>query len=93
MERLELFSYGRDILEEGERLGDRQVEGFRDILALVPYLKGVPVVPVAAAGFAGDLDIREEVHLDLDEAVALAGFAPAALYIEAEPARVVAAHL
>ncbi len=93
MERLELLPYGRDVLEEGQSLGDRQVKALGDVSALVPYLQRVPVIPVPPARLAGDIDIREEVHLDLDEAVPFAGFAPAALDIEAEPAGVVAPHL
>src|SRR5699024_12014292 len=45
---------------------------------------------LALADLAGDVDVREEVHLDLDEAVAGAGLAPAAPDVEAEPAGAVA---
>src|SRR5207253_8814422 len=40
-----------------------------------------------------DIDVGQEVHLDLDDAVALAGLAAAALDVEAEAARGVAAGL
>ena len=43
------------------------------------------------ADLAGDEDVREEVHLDLHKSVAAAGLAAAALGIEREPARAVAA--
>ena len=43
------------------------------------------------ADLAGDEDVREEVHLDLHKSVATAGLAAAALGIEREPARAVAA--
>ncbi len=57
------------------------------------YLHGESfrVVSAAAADFAGDVDVREEIHFDAAEAVALAGFAAAAFYVEAEAAGAVAA--
>ena len=42
---------------------------------------------------AGDVDVGQEVHLDLDDAVALAGLAAPALDVEGEAARLVAARL
>ena len=49
------------------------------------------VVALAAADLAGDVDVGEEVHLDLDHAVAAARLAAAALDVEAEAAGVPAA--
>ena len=43
------------------------------------------------AGLAGHVDVRQEVHLDRAHAVALAGLAAAALHVEREAARLVAA--
>ena len=43
------------------------------------------------ADVARHVDVGQEVHFDLDHAVALAGFAAAALDVEAEAARAVAA--
>src|SRR5205823_7883714 len=42
---------------------------------------------------AGDVDIGQKVHLNLDHAVALAGLAAPALDVEAEAPRLVAARL
>jgi hypothetical protein len=42
---------------------------------------------MALAGLAGDIDVGQEVHLDLDDAIALAGLAAPALDVEAEPPR------
>src|SRR3546814_8346962 len=42
---------------------------------------------------SGDVDVRQEVHFDLQHAVALTGFAAAALHIEAEAAGLVSAGL
>ena len=43
------------------------------------------------AGGTGDVDVGEEVHFDFVDAVALAGFAAAALDVEGEAARLIAA--
>ena len=51
------------------------------------------VVPLALADVAGNVNIGQKVHLDLQNAAAFAGFAAAALDIEAEPPRPVAAGL
>src|SRR5699024_2267875 len=51
------------------------------------------IVAGAVADIAGDVDVGQEVHLDLDQAVAGAGLAAAALDVEAEPPRLVAARL
>ena len=62
-------------------------------LSLNVHLQRLAVVALALADFAGDIDVRQEVHLDLDDAVALAGFAAPALDVEREAARPVAARL
>ena len=48
---------------------------------------------MAVADVAGDIDVGQEVHLDLDQTVALAGLAAATLDVEAEPAGAIAAGL
>ena len=53
-----------------------------DIFVLISDLEGLSVVSLALADFAGDVYIGEEVHLDLHNAVALAGFAAPALNVE-----------
>src|SRR6202171_1290991 len=91
-EGLELaFDLG-DAVKELGRLLDAHVEHVGDRLAAVGDLERLLVVSLALTDFAGHVDIRQEVHLDLDDAVALAVLAAAALYVEAEPARLVAAH-
>ena len=59
----------------------------------VLHLQRLAVVALALADVAGDVDVGQEVHLDLDDAVALAGLAAAALDVEREAARLVAARL
>jgi hypothetical protein len=77
--------------EEGHGFVDGEVEDVGDVQALVGDLEGFAVVAPAAALFAGHVDRREEVHLDAEDAVAFAGLAAAALDVEAEAARAVAA--
>ena len=62
------------------------------ICPLYVHLQRLAVVALAAADVAGDVDVGQEVHLDLDLPVALARLAAAALHVEAEPSRPVAAH-
>ncbi len=91
VERLQLAAHVRDRREEVERLGDRHLEDVRDRLALVVDLERLPVVALARADLARDVDVRQELHLDLEDAVALAVLAATALDVEAEAARRVAA--
>src|SRR3546814_1041787 len=57
------------------------------------HLQRLAVVALAVAHVAGDVDIRQEVHLDLQHAVALIGLAPPALDVEGEAPRLVSARL
>ena len=56
-------------------------------------LQSFPVVPGTLTDLTGHIDIRQEVHFDLHQAIAGTGFTAAALDIEAEPAGAVAADL
>ena len=93
LERLEAPGDARHVGEELHRLLHAHVEHVGDVLALVPDLERVAVVPLAAAGLAGHVHVGQEVHLDLDLAVAAAGLAATALDVEAEATGLVAAQL
>src|SRR4029079_15286424 len=88
---LEGLAHARHRLEELGGLLDGHVEHVGDGLALEQDLQRLAVVALALADVAGDVDVGQEVHLDLDAAVALAGLAAAALDVEGEAARLVAA--
>ena len=60
----------RHVLEELDRVLDRHLEHVGDVLALEPDLERLAVVALAVALLAGDVDVGQEVHLDLDLAVA-----------------------
>ena len=82
--------------ERGEELGGLLHGHFEHVgngLALVVHLQGFAVVALAVAGFAGHVYVRQEVHFNLQGAVAGAVLAAAALDVERESARGVAAHL
>src|SRR4029079_16642930 len=86
-------AYARHRLEELKRLFNRHIKNVGDRLALEENFQRLAVVALALADIAGDVDIRQEVHLDLDHAVALAGLAAATLDVERETAGLVAARL
>ena len=81
----------RHVLEEDDCLLDRHLQHVADVAALEADLERLAVVALAVALLAGDVDVGQEVHLDLDLAVAAADLAAAALDVEAEAAGLVAA--
>src|SRR5215210_4875670 len=91
VQRLDAALDLRDVGEELERLLDRHVEHVGDRLALEADVQRLAVVALAVALLARHVDVREEVHLDLDLAVAAADLAAAALDVEREAAGLVAA--
>jgi hypothetical protein len=62
-----LFLIDGDGVEEAQRLLDRHVQHVGDRLALEADLQGVAVITLAVADLAGDVDVRQELHLDLDD--------------------------
>src|SRR5437773_6853443 len=93
VEQLQFRTDARLALEEFQGVGDAQVEHVRDGLSFISDLERLAVVAATLAHLAGHVDVGEEVHLDLDEPVPLAGLAAAPLHVEREPARPVAADL
>ena len=92
-QRLQLLPHLGDVLEELARLRDRHVEHVGDAGLAVAHLQRLAVVAPAAARLALDVDVGQEVHLDADDAVALAGLAAPALDVERVAPRLVAARL
>ena len=79
-------------LEVHGSLVDAHGEHVRDALVAEAHLEGLCGEPGAAAGVAGHRDVRQEAHLDGARALAFALLAAAALHVEREAARGVAAH-
>ena len=92
-ERLHLLADRRHRLEQLAGLLHRHVEHVGDRSFAVLHLQRLAVVALALAHVAGDVDVGQEVHLDLDHAIAGAGLAAAALHVEGEAAGLVAARL
>ena len=92
-QRVEVAGDAADRLEELGRLLDRHLEHLGDRLALVVHLERLAVVAGALADLARHVDVGQEVHLDLDRAVAGAVLAAPALDVEREPALLVTADL
>ena len=90
-QRLQLARQRRHRLEQLQRVLDGHLQHVVDVVALVEDLQRLAVVALAVADVAGHVDVGQEVHFDLDQAVALAGFAAAAAHVEAEATRRVAA--
>ncbi|MGH9174093.1 MAG: excinuclease ABC subunit UvrA, partial [Vicinamibacterales bacterium] len=93
LQRLELVAHQGHGTEELGPFRYRHVEDVGDRLVLELDLQRLAVVALAVAGIARDIDIGQEVHLDLDDAVALAGLAAPALHVEREAAGLIAARL
>ena len=84
LQRPQLVGNRRERLEQRQRLIDGQVEDLRDRLPAVLDVEGLPVVAEPLAVLAGDVDVGEEVHLDRDDAVPLAGLAASPFHVERE---------
>src|SRR5688572_21267765 len=93
VERLQQAVDDGEVLKEVHRLFNLHRQHFGDGLAAVVDLQRLGVVARAVADFAVDVDVGEEVHLDALGALALTGFAAAALDVEAETPGLVAADL
>ena len=87
LERAQLDGDGREVLEQRERLIDRQLQHVGDRHAAIGDVECLAVVAPSLALFARYVDVRQEVHLDGHDAVALAPFAPATLDVEREAPR------
>ena len=93
LQRLQLAGDFGDVGEEVAGFLHRHIQHIGDVLVLVLDFQRFPVVPLALTDITGHVDIRQEMHLDLQDTAALAGFTAAALDVEAEPSRAVPAHL
>ena len=93
VERYQLVADRRHGAEELGAFLDRHVEHVGDGLAAEGDVESLAVVALAVALVALNVDVGQKVHLDFDDAVALALLAAPALDVEREPARLVAARL
>src|SRR6266571_2126878 len=89
VQELQFRADARLVLEEVQRLGDRQREHVGDRLSFIPDLERLAVVAPPFAHLARDVDVRKEVHLHFHQPVALARLAAPALHVEGKPPRAV----
>src|SRR5258708_4969354 len=89
-QRVELAGEHRNSTEEIPCLLHRHIQYFVDVASLVLNLESLAVVALPMADIAGDVDVRQEMHFHLDDAVTLAGLASSTLDIEGESAGAVA---
>ena len=81
------------MIEEVQGFLHRHVQHVVNALSLVFYLQSLPVIPFPVTNLTGHVHVRQEMHLDLQDAVPAAGLAAAALHVETEPALLVASGL
>ena len=91
-QRVEAAAQFVQVGEEVERLGDRQGEDAGQVLVAVGDFQDLGAEALPAALRAGHVHVRQELHLDFLEALALARLAAPALDVERERARGIAAH-
>ena len=90
-QRFKFIADRRHGLEEVGAFLERHVEHVGDRLVLERDLQRLAIVALALAFLARHVDVGQEVHLDFQNAVALAFFAAPALDVERKAARLIAA--
>ena len=93
MQRLQAATQLRNLREEDQRLLDRHLQHVCDRLALEAHLERLLVVAPPVANLARNVDIRKEMHLNLEGAIAATGLATTALDVERETPLLVTARL
>ncbi len=93
LDGLELALNFGNVFEKFYRIIDRHVQDLSDIFLLVVDFQGFTVIAGAMANFAGNIDIRQEVHLNLDDAITATCLTAAALDIKGETTLLIAPNL
>ena len=92
-QRLDLIPQAGQVLEKLKRLVAGHFQHVGNAGALVVNLQRLAVIALALADVAGHVHVRQEVHFDLDQAVAAARLTAAALGVEGKAAWTVAPKL
>src|SRR2546430_2340549 len=79
---LQLLPNPRLVLEKVQGVFDGKLQNVGDALATEADLERFPVVAFPLADLARDIDVRQKVHLDFYETIALTGLAASALHVE-----------
>jgi hypothetical protein len=78
-------------LEQVERIFHCHIKHLMDGVTFVSDIQRLAVVAFALTDIAGNVDVGQEVHFDLYQAIPLAGFTATAFHVEAEATCAVAA--
>ena len=81
-ECLQLSGERWNSIKETACILDSHLEDIMDGFPLELNIKRFAIVAKALAGIAGYIDVWKEMHLDFDQAIALAGLAPPAFDVE-----------
>ena len=92
-QRIHLLADRRHRLEELLSILNRHIQHIGNRLALELDLERFTIVPRTLARLARHIHVRQKVHLDLDDAIALTGFTTSTLHVEREPPRLISARL
>ena len=90
IKRLYFIADRRNIFKKSDRFLHSHIQHVINAFAFVFYFQCFPVISFTFTHFTWHIYIRQKMHFYLDDTVTAAGFAPAALYIEAETALFVA---
>ena len=93
VDRRQLASNRRNVSEELTGLLHRHIQNVANRLTFVGNLKRLTIIALAMTFGALDVDIGQEVHLDLDDAIALAVLAAPTFNIKAKAPWLVAADI
>ncbi|MNE82417.1 hypothetical protein D3C80_1791390 [compost metagenome] len=83
----------RNVLEELGGILHGHLQHIGNALAFIFNFQRLPVVAFAFAYFTRYIDIRQEVHFNLNDSVPAASLTAPALHVKAEPALLEAAYL
>ncbi len=90
---IHFFTDAWNRLEKGLRIFNRHIKNVCYAIVFELYFQSFTIIAFALAGFTLHIDIRQKMHLYLDQPIALAGLTAPPLDVEAEPTRRIAARL
>ena len=93
LDGLELALNFGDMFEKFHRIIDRHIQDLSDVFLLVVDFQSFTIVSGAMANLTGNVDIRQEVHLNLDDAITATCLTAAALDIKGETTLLIAPNL
>lgn len=93
VERLHLSADTRHIFKEGHRFFHCHIQHVVNALSFIFHFQCFPVITLSVTDFTRYIDIRQEMHLNLQDSIPAARLTASSFYIETEPALLVASRL